>query len=90
MAWESPIAMWLMNAGVRCFDSAVGGVGGNRMVKGSVSNVSTEELVFMFQALGVDTGIEFETLIEAGQLVEGMIDRLEAPPSAEQNPSQPR
>lgn len=67
--------------GVRIFDSAIGGIGGNKMVKGSVSNVSTEELIFLFQALGVDTGTDFDALLEAGRVVEEMIERLGAPPS---------
>lgn len=67
--------------GVRIFDSAIGGIGGNRMVKGSVSNVSTEELVFMLRAIGADTGIDFDGLLEAGAVVLGMIDALGAPPS---------
>lgn len=67
--------------GVTIYDSAIGGIGGNRMVKGSVSNVSTEELVFMFHALGVDTGTDFEALVEAGHIVEEMISLLKAPPS---------
>lgn len=67
--------------GVRIFDSAIGGIGGNRMVKGSVSNVSTEELVFMFHSLGVDTGTDFDALLEAGHVVEEMIAHLAAPPS---------
>lgn len=67
--------------GVTIYDSAIGGIGGNKMVKGSVSNVSTEELVFMFHALGVDTGTDFEALVEAGRIVEEMITLLNAPPS---------
>ena len=68
-------------SGVRIFDGAIGGIGGNKMVKGSVSNVSTEELVFMFHSIGVDTGTRFEALVEAGHIVEDMIRALEAPPS---------
>lgn len=70
-AWE---------AGVRIFDAAVGGIGGNKMVKGSVSNVATEELVYMLQAIGVKTGIDFDALIAAGRIVEDMIERLGKPP----------
>ncbi len=68
-------------SGVRIFDSAIGGIGGNKMVKGSVSNVSTEELVFMLHSIGVDTGTDFGALLEAGRVVEEMIRLLEAPPS---------
>ncbi|HEX9733360.1 MAG TPA: hypothetical protein VGG06_15425 [Thermoanaerobaculia bacterium] len=67
-------------SGVRIFDGAIGGIGGNRMVKGSVSNVATEELAFMFHAIGVDTGTDFGALLEAGRVVEEMIGLLAAPP----------
>lgn len=67
--------------GVRIFDSAIGGIGGNKMVKGSVSNVSTEELIFMLQSIGAKTGTDFDALLEAGHIVQEMIERLEAPPS---------
>lgn len=67
--------------GVRIFDSAIGGIGGNKIVKGSVSNISTEELAYMFHATGVPTGLDFDALLEAGHLVEEMIGRLGAPTS---------
>ncbi len=68
-------------SGVRIFDSAIGGIGGNKMVKGSVSNLSTEELIFMLHSIGVDTGIDFDALLEAGRVVQEMIRLLAAPPS---------
>lgn len=67
--------------GVRIFDGAIGGIGGNKMVKSSVSNVSTEELAYLFHSLGVDTGTDFDALLEAGHVVQEMIRRLGAPPS---------
>lgn len=67
--------------GVRIFDSAIGGIGGNKMVKGSVSNLSTEELIFMLHSIGVDTGTDFDAILEAGRIVQEMIGCLDAPPS---------
>ena len=67
--------------GVRIFDGAIGGIGGNKMVPSSVSNVATGELVYMLHSIGVDTGTDFDALLEAGHVVEEMIGRLDAPPS---------
>jgi hydroxymethylglutaryl-CoA lyase len=60
-------------AGVRIFDAAVGGIGGSKAVgAGAVGNIATEELVSLFHALGVDTGVDLEALLEAGEIVRGM------------------
>jgi len=65
--------------GVRTFDSSVGGIGGNRLVKNAVGNVATEELVYMFEGLGVDTGVDADALLEAGRIVHGMARRVGDP-----------
>jgi len=67
-------------AGVRIFDSAIGGIGGAITVAHSAGNVATEELVSMFDSLGVDTGIDIEPLIEAGCRVSQMAEEVGDPP----------
>jgi hydroxymethylglutaryl-CoA lyase len=52
-------------AGVRTFDSSQGGLGGCPYAPGASGNVVTEDLVFMFEAMGVATGIDLEALIAA-------------------------
>jgi hydroxymethylglutaryl-CoA lyase len=52
-------------AGVRTFDSSQGGLGGCPYAPGASGNVVTEDLVFMFEAMGVATGIDLEALIDA-------------------------
>jgi len=52
-------------AGVRTFDSSLGGLGGCPYAPGASGNVVTEDLVFMFEAMGVDTGVDLETLMAA-------------------------
>jgi hydroxymethylglutaryl-CoA lyase len=53
------------DVGVRTFDSSQGGLGGCPYAPGASGNVVTEDLVFMFEAMGVSTGIDLERLIAA-------------------------
>jgi hydroxymethylglutaryl-CoA lyase len=53
------------DAGVRTFDASLGGLGGCPYAPGASGNVVTEDLVFMFESMGVDTGIDLEKLIAA-------------------------
>jgi len=81
--------------GVRNFDAAVGGIGGNRAVPGPVGNIATEELVYMLERIPDDKSLNtcLDTLVEAGKCVReiarvsGLVtaskllaDRLDAPP----------
>lgn len=50
------------DAGVRTFDSSQGGLGGCPYAPGASGNVVTEDLVFMFEAMGVHTGVDLERL----------------------------
>ena len=52
-------------AGVRTFDSSLGGLGGCPFAPGASGNVVTEDLVFMFEAMGVTTGIDLNLLMAA-------------------------
>lgn len=51
--------------GVRTFDSSLGGLGGCPYAPGASGNVVTEDLVFMFEAMGIATGIDITRLIAA-------------------------
>ena len=53
--------------GIRTFDSSVGGLGGCPYADGATGNVATEDLVYLFDGLGVNTGIDLEKLVNAGQ-----------------------
>jgi hydroxymethylglutaryl-CoA lyase len=52
-------------AGVRTFDSSLGGLGGCPYAPGASGNVVTEDLVFMLEAMGVSTGIDLAKLMAA-------------------------
>jgi len=59
--------------GVRHFDSSMGGLGGCPFAPGASGNVITEDLVFMFESMGVSTGISLDKLFQAREvLVKGI------------------
>ena len=65
------LAAW--DVGVRTFDSSLAGLGGFPYAPGASGNVVTEDLVFMFEAMGVRTGVDLERLIAArGPLADGL------------------
>lgn len=53
------------DVGVRTFDASLGGLGGCPYAPGASGNVVTEDLVFMFEAMGIDTGVAIDRLIAA-------------------------
>jgi hydroxymethylglutaryl-CoA lyase len=55
--------------GVRSFDSSLGGLGGCPFAPGASGNVITEDLVFMFEAMGVTTGIDLDKLMTARRIM---------------------
>ena len=62
MALANALAAW--QVGMRRFDGAVGGLGGCPYAPGASGNASTEELVHMFDCMGVDTGVSLAPLLE--------------------------
>ena len=61
--------------GVRAFDSSLGGLGGCPFAPGASGNVVTEDLVFMFESMGLATGIDFDRLLAAREaLINGLPD----------------
>jgi len=62
-------------AGVRIFDASVGGTGGCPFAPKAVGNVCTEDMVHMFHAMGEETGIQLERLIETARWLEQLLER---------------
>jgi hydroxymethylglutaryl-CoA lyase len=66
-------------AGVRWFDCAFGGVGGHpakvRYGEGHTGNVCTEDLVSLFEGMGISTGIDVSRLLETAELCERALGR---------------
>ena len=51
------------NAGVRVIDAASGGLGGCPFAPGATGNVATENIVWMFEKMGVSTGVDLDRLV---------------------------
>ena len=64
-----------LELGVRDFDASVGGVGGCPYAPGAAGNLATEDLVFMLHGMGVETGIDLDKLIAAGNVAEQVLGR---------------
>lgn len=63
-----------LRAGVTKFDSSLAGLGGCPYIQGATGNVATEDLVFMLHKMGIETGVDIEKAIEAGKMVERIVD----------------
>jgi hydroxymethylglutaryl-CoA lyase len=62
--------------GLRVFDSSVAGLGGCPYAKGATGNVATEDLVYLLQGLGADTGIDLARLADCGSWISGVLGRV--------------
>ena len=58
-----------LELGVKTFDSSVAGLGGCPYAKGATGNVATEDVVYMMDGLGIETGVDLEKLFRAGQFI---------------------
>jgi len=64
-----------LEMGVATFDSSVAGLGGCPYAKGASGNVATEDVVYMLNGLGIDTGIDLGKLVATGQWICGVIGK---------------
>ena len=64
-----------LELGVWQFDTSVAGLGGCPYAKGATGNVATEDVVYMLQGMGIDTGIDLDALIDAGQYISDFLGR---------------
>ena len=71
-----------VEAGVRRFDSSLGGLGGCPFAPGAAGNVATEDVVLMLEQCGLRTGIDIPALREAIALAERLVTRWAATPRA--------
>jgi hydroxymethylglutaryl-CoA lyase len=62
-------ALAAYEVGVRNFDSSMGGLGGCPFAPGASGNVITEDLVFMFESMGVSTGVDLQKLFAARDIL---------------------
>jgi len=64
-----------LELGVWNFQSSVAGLGGCPYAKGATGNVATEDVVYMLHGMGIDTGIDLDKLIDAGQYISDFLGR---------------
>ncbi|HKQ28544.1 MAG TPA: hydroxymethylglutaryl-CoA lyase, partial [Burkholderiales bacterium] len=64
-----------LEVGVRSFDASVAGLGGCPYAVGASGNVATEDVVYMLDGMGMDTGIDLERLVEIGQWICGILGK---------------
>jgi hydroxymethylglutaryl-CoA lyase len=65
-----------LNAGARAFDASLGGLGGCPYAPGATGNIVTEDLVFMLEAMGFETGVDIERLVRVRELVHGFLPNV--------------
>jgi hydroxymethylglutaryl-CoA lyase len=64
-----------LQVGVWQFDASVAGLGGCPYAKGATGNVATEDVVYMLRGMGIDTGVDLDKLIDAGQFISDYLGR---------------
>ncbi len=79
--WGQALANILacLEAGIATVDSAVAGLGGCPYAKGASGNVASEDVIYMLDGLGIETGVDFAALAEAGRFIS---DKLGRPPGS--------
>ena len=68
-------AIAALEAGATVFDASVGGIGGCPFAPRATGNVATEDLVYLFQGEGIETGIDLEALIGVATWLESILGR---------------
>jgi hydroxymethylglutaryl-CoA lyase len=69
-------ALAAYETGIRFFDSSVGGLGGCPFAPGASGNVATEDIVFMFNEMGVETGVDIQCLLKASQYLKEILPNV--------------
>ena len=64
-----------MQFGINTFDCSVAGLGGCPYAKGAAGNVATEDVVYLLNGLGIETGIDLDALVDAGVFISRELGR---------------
>ena len=64
-----------LQIGVWQFDTSVAGLGGCPYAKGATGNVATEDVVYMLHGMGIATGIDLDSLVDAGNFISNFLGR---------------
>ena len=64
-----------LEVGISIFHSSVAGLGGCPYAKGATGNVSSEDVLYMMNGLGIETGIDLDAVVDAGQFISQHLGR---------------
>ena len=67
--------MSLLHAGVSVIDSSVSGLGGCPYANGATGNVATEDVLYLCESLNIETGVDFQKVVEAGKFIDTHLGR---------------
>ena len=67
-----------MEVGIEIFHSSVSGLGGCPYAKGATGNVATEDVIYMMNGLGIETGVDLDKVVDAGQFISNFLGRKAA------------
>ena len=65
----------VLQCGISVIDSSVAGLGGCPYAKGATGNVATEDVIYMLEGMGIDTGVDMDKLLEAGKFISDFLGR---------------
>jgi hydroxymethylglutaryl-CoA lyase len=65
----------VLELGISVIDSSVAGLGGCPYASGATGNVASEDLLYMLNGLNIETGVDLDRLIEAGNYISGFLGR---------------
>jgi isopropylmalate/homocitrate/citramalate synthase len=68
-------ALAALEAGATVLDASIGGLGGCPYAPRATGNIATEDLVYLLEGEGVETGVDLEALVEVSQWLEGVLGR---------------
>lgn len=64
-----------LSLGIAIVDSSVAGIGGCPYAKGATGNVATEDVLYMLNGMGIETGVDLKKLLAAGRFISQHLDR---------------
>jgi hydroxymethylglutaryl-CoA lyase len=64
-----------LETGISIFHASVSGLGGCPYAKGATGNVATEDVLYMLRGLDIDTGVDFDAVVDIGQWMSANLNR---------------
>ena len=64
-----------MQGGARVLDASIGGLGGCPYAPRATGNVATEDLVYLLEREGIETGVDLDALVAISEWLEGLLGR---------------